>query len=399
MTVDRHQAWLEIDLDAFAANISVLNQVAGGAALAVVVKANGYGHGAPAMAEAAIAAGAERVCVFNLDEAAALRRAGFSGKIVVLGYAPPAEAERALSLDVAPVVAHRDVVQALAQAAAAQGVIQPVHCKVESGMHRFGLPREALLEMAALVRDCPSLRLEGLCTQFPAADGPDPAATRALFQQFLAVARVVRAPLRHVANSATLLRFPEMALEMVRPGLSAYGLRPSRCEGAAARDLQPVLSWKAKIVQMHDVPAGRSISYGGAWTAARDSRIGVIPVGYADGWRRALSDRAGVLVHGRRAPVVGAVCMDMCMVDLTEILPARPGDVVVLVGEHQGLRNSVEEIAALCETIPYEILTGLGARHPRIYLRHGRPVAVQSLLDQAPVSAYAPSVAALLLAR
>lgn len=399
MTVDRHQAWLEIDLDAFAANISVLNHIAGGAALAVVVKANGYGHGGAAMAEAAMAAGAQWVCVFNLDEAAALRGSGFTGKILVLGYAPPAEAARAVSLDLALVVAHNDVVRALAQAAAAQGVIQPVHAKVESGMYRFGLTREALLELAARVRASPSLRLEGLCTQFPAADGPEPEATRALFRQFLAVAGEVRAPLRHVANSATLLRFPEMALEMVRPGLSAYGLRPPRCEETAARDLQPVLSWKAKIVQMHDVPAGRSISYGGAWTAARDSRIGVIPVGYADGWRRALSGRADALVHGQRAPVVGTICMDACMVDLTEIPPARPGDVVTLVGEHQGLRNRVEEIAALCETIPYEILTGLGARHPRIYLRHGRPVAVQSLLDQAPVPVSAPSVAALLLAR
>ena len=399
MTVDRHQAWLEIDLDAFAANISVLNQIAGGAALAVVVKANGYGHGASAMAEAAIAAGAQRVCVFNLDEAAALRRTGFTGKILVLGFAPPAEAARAVALDLALVVAHGDVVRALAQAAAAQDVIQLVHAEGESGMHRFGLTPEALLELAALVRTYPSLRLEGLCTQFPAADGPDPEATPALFRQFLDVAREVRAPLRHVANSATLLRFPEMALEMVRPGLSAYGLRPPRCEETAARDLQPVLSWKAKIVQMHDVAAGRSISYGGAWIAAHDSRIGVIPVGYADGWRRALSGRATVLVHGRRAPVVGAICMDMCMVDLTEIPPARLGDVVTLVGEHQELRNRVDEIAALCETIPYEILTGLGARHPRIYLRQGRPVAIQTLLDQSPAPASAPSVTALVSAR
>ena len=388
-------AWVEMDLDALDHNISVLNKIAGGAVLAAVVKANAYGHGAPAIAQAVIRAGASRVCVYNLDEAEALRLARVTAPILVLGYCPPPEMERALDLDVALVVSDAAVLGAFAQAAQRRDRVAAVHVKMETGMYRLGLRADEAAAMVDAVRAEAALRLEGFCTHFPSADGPAADDTAERFARFLPVADRMRAPIRHVANTATLLRYPEMALEMVRLGGGLYGMTP---DGWEAVDLRPVLAWKAVIVRTHDVPAGESVSYGGLWTAARDSRIGVVAVGYADGFRRALSNAGAVLVRGRRVPVVGSVCMDMFMVDLTDAPQATAGDAATLIGRDGAEAITVREMARACDTIPYEICVGLGNRLSRVYLRAGRPVLVQGLLDRAPLATSAASARAAVLA-
>ena len=399
MSAPRSPAWLEIDLDALGRNVSVLKERAGGARLAAVVKANGYGHGSVAVAEAALAAGAERVCVVSLDEAATLRRGGIRAPILVLGYVAPQEAERAVELDVAVTAPDDAVVGALAWAAGARGRVAPIHLELDAGMHRLGVGADDAARLASAVRAQPSLRLEGICTQFPSADGPDPEDTERRFERFLTVAARIAAPLRHVANTATLLRFPQMALELARPGLGLYGVEPWGGEAPWAGGFEPVLRWKARLVRIHHVPAGEGVSYGGRWTAARDARVGVLPVGYADGYRGGFGGRASGLIRGRRAPVVGAVCMDMCMVDLSEIPDAAVGDVAVLLGEQAGERITAEELAAASDTIPHEILAALGPRMPRVYLRGGRVVASQTMLDGAPAPAVASSAEALLASR
>ncbi|MEE9278300.1 MAG: alanine racemase, partial [Dehalococcoidia bacterium] len=305
MTRPQH-AWVEVDLDALEHNISVLKHRAGRAAFAAVVKANGYGLGALAMAESAMAVGAERVCVYNLDEAAFLRAREFKPPILVMGHVPAADAEWALDLDVSLVVTQPDAIAALARAATARRVSLPLHVKVDTGMFRLGAASEAAIALAEAVRAQSSLELEGFCTHFPSADGPDPADTENRFRRFQELAERVGATLRHVAGTATVLRFPQMSLDMVRVGAGLYGIAPGLTGPPEARGLKAVMSWKAFVVQTHDVPAGDAVSYGGTWTAPRDSRVGVVATGYADGFRRSLGNRGFVLVKGARAPVVGA---------------------------------------------------------------------------------------------
>jgi len=239
----------------------------------------------------------------------------------------------------------------------------------------------------------PGLTVEGFYTHFPSADAPGPHAaadTEERFQHFLSLAKLAGAPIRHASNTAALARFPHMALDLVRVGIGLYGISPGAAPdddfSAAALGLRPVLSWKAMLVRVHDVPAGESVSYGGTWTAARDSRVGVVAVGYADGFRRSLGNKGSMLLRGRRVPVVGTVCMDMCMLDLTGVPDADVGDEAIIVGAGEDDAISLEDLARLCDTIPHEVSTGIGDRPARVYTRAGHPVAVQTKIDRAPVA-------------
>ena len=379
------QAWLEIDLDALAHNVSTLKQQAGGAAIAAVIKANGYGLGALPIGETAIAAGAQRVCVYNVDEALALREYGFDGPILLMGTFTSWQVERVLDLQVAVTLTQIPMVDSLAKAAVARGLIVPVHVKVETGLYRLAAPPETALQIVALVQAAPGLVLEGFCSHLPSADGADPKDTEDRFQQFLDLAAQVQAPVRHIANTAAVLQFPQTALEMVRAGAGIYGIAPGSAGPPERHGLHQVLRWRAAVVQVHDVPAGAGVSYGATWIAPRDSRIAVVSVGYEDGFRRSLSNRGVLLLQGVRVPVVGTVCMDMCLVDITDGPQAQIGDLATVIGEDGEAQIRLDEIATLCDTIPYEILTGLGARLPRIYCRGGKPVLVQTPADRIPV--------------
>ena len=281
--------WVEVDLGALRHNVGVLRRVARGAQLAAVVKADAYGHGAAPIARAAIDAGATRLCVFALSEAVALREADLCAPILVLGPLPRDRIEQAVSLDLTVSLSGLEEAGELARVARAAGRRAAVHINVDGGMQRLGLSGDAAIRLAAAVREHDSLWLEGVYTHFPDAYADDGASTRSAFERFLQTANTVGAPLRHAAASAALLRFPEMALELVRPGIALYGAGP--LPGEAAADLRPVLSWRAGLLLVRDVPTGESVSYGGRWTARHDSRVGVIGIGYADGLRRALWDR------------------------------------------------------------------------------------------------------------
>lgn len=359
--------WLEIDLAAVRSNVRVLRDLAGSAEFGAVVKANGYGLGAAEVARAALEAGADRLCVFNLDEAQALRASGVQAPVLVLGPLGPGDADRAARLGVVSTVTRPEAVEALAAAAKTAGRTLPVHVKVDTGMYRLGPPRETALELVNLVRARPELEMEGFYSHFPNADLEDGTDTQRRVSRFLRVAGEVGAPVRHVANTATLLRFPQMALDLVRVGAGLYGFGCGAAAGPAATSLRPVLRWSARIVQTHDVPAGESVSYGGTWTAPADARVGVVAVGYADGFRRSLSNRGAMLVRGRRAPVVGTVCMDLTLVDLSGVPDARVGDSATLIGVEGNVEITLEEVAAACNTIPYEVLTSLGPRPERRY--------------------------------
>ena len=374
--------WVEVDLDAVACNIRLLKGQANGAALLAVVKANAYGHGAVAVARAALAAGADRLGVICVDEGEQLRRAGIAAPILVMGHTPATDAARLVDLSLTGTVASRETAEALARAAAQRGVRLAVHVKVDTGLNRYGFTLAEALALGDWLRDLSSLEVEGLFTHFASADEPDKGYTLDQYARFRPVAEGLGwVPIRHVANTAALLDMPDLSLEMVRPGLGIYGLYPS---GVVRRDLglMPALSLKSRIVRLTALAPGDPVSYGRTWRAARPSFIGLVMCGYADGLPRSLSSRGSALVRGQRAPIVGRVCMDMCMVDVTDVPDVATGDEVVLIGCQGEEEISADDVAELAGTISYEILCGVTARVPRLYLRAGDVVSRQTLVQE-----------------
>lgn len=364
--------WLEIDLGALAANVRLLRERAGAAELMAVLKADAYGHGAVQVAHTALHNGATWLGVACLSEAEALRRAGIDAPTLVLGYTPAWQARDAVRLGVSLAVFDRDTARALSGAAGALHRSARVHVKIDTGMHRLGVAHDAAVGLVSDIAALPGILLEGVFTHLASADDPAreaDAASESQLAAFRAVlealsARGLRPPLTHAANTALLLRRPDACFDLVRPGIGLYGIAPS--EALRGTPLRPVLAWKTQVAQVHDLAAGEAVGYGRAWHAARPSRVATIPVGYADGFRRAPRGWRHVLVRGRAAPVVGRVSMDMAAVDVTDVPGARQGDEVVLIGRQGDAVLSAETVAEWLGTIGYEVVAGILARVPRV---------------------------------
>ena len=363
-------AWIEVDLDALENNARVLRETAGDATVIAVVKANAYGHGLDIVGPALEAAGIERFGVIFMPEALDLRATGVTRPVVVLGHSFPEDAEAAVANDITLTVDTNAQAEAVSEAALSAGKVPvPVHIKVDSGMHRFGLMPAEVAALASHVRGLGGVTLEALWTHLAMADHEDDSFTA---QQDAVVAEAVRlvgdVPMRHIANTATTIRHPEFRYEGVRTGIGIYGGLPDHTPNPG---LQPVLSMKARLARAFDVAPGEGVSYGLTWRAERQSRIALIAVGYADGYNRGLSNRGQVLVRGQRCPVVGRVCMDNFLVDVTDVPGATAGDETVLIGEQGGETISAREVAAAIDTINYEVLAGLNRRLPRLGHRQG----------------------------
>ena len=355
--------WAEIDLGKLVSNLRSLKRKAGAAKLMFVVKANAYGHDAALCARAAEKAkAADSLGVSSVEEGVALREAGVRLPIVVLGSLYPFESVlAAAAYDLTPVVASFEAAKRVAEAAARLERTISVHVKVDTGMGRIGVRPEIAPALVRSLASLPAVRVQGLYTHLAGADH-DPRSAAGPLKAFRRVVDALRReglrpPLVHAANSAALLRIPAARFDLVRPGLAAYGLWPG---------FEPVLTLKTKIVYLKTVPKGAAISYAGTWRAKRPSRIATLPVGYGDGYARALSNRASVLVGGVRCPVVGRVTMDQVMVDVSKVLTARVGEHVVLLGRQGAGEVPAAELAKLCGTIPYETVTALSARVPRV---------------------------------
>ncbi len=363
--------WVEIDLGAVAHNVRRLVEIAGpGTRVMAVLKADAYGHGAVRVARTALNNGATWLGVACLGEAIDLREAGIAAPILALGYTPPWQARESVRHGVSTTLYSSDLAAALARAAADLGRPARVHVKVDTGMGRLGLWPSEVLPFVRCLRDLPGLEVEGLFTHFAAADAADLSYTREQLAAFGAVADALRAegllpPLVHAANSAAALRLPESRLGMIRPGIALVGLNPS-AEAPLPADFCPALAWKCQVAQVKDLPVGATVGYGCTWRAERPSRIGVIPVGYADGFRRAPAHWGEVLLRGERAPLVGRVCMDQSMIDVTDIRGARAGDEVVLIGGQGDDAITVDEVARRLGTINYEVISAILARVPRV---------------------------------
>jgi alanine racemase len=351
------------------ANLAAAKALAAPARVMAVLKANAYGHGLEAVARC-LAPQADAFGVALVEEGIALRGLGIGSPILVMGgiwtRQIPLFLEHGLTFTVPSIARLRDI----EEAAAARGKRAMVHLKVDTGMERIGVHHysaEALLDAAAR---SPHVEVEGIYTHFANADAEDLAHARLQLERFHEVLRFyerrsLRVPVRHVANSAALLRMPESRLDMVRPGILLYGVYPY--PGAPrAVDVKPALSWRSRVVYFKVVEAGSPVSYGSTWRSDHRVRLVTVPVGYGDGYFRSLSNRAEVVLRGRRHPVVGRVCMDQVMVNI-EWGEAWNGDEVVLVGEQGGASVTVEELAEWAGTIPYEVLTAINARVPRIY--------------------------------
>ncbi|GAA3400965.1 alanine racemase [Paenibacillus hodogayensis] len=367
--------WAEVYLEAIACNTRLFKSNLGEQTLMMaVVKANGYGHGAPETAKAALNAGADRLGVAIVDEAIQLRRAGIGHPVLVLGYTPPESVRAAVENDIDITVFTDEV---LAEAKHwAETLNKPVrfHLKVDTGMNRIGIsnPEEAL-RFARQINTSRYTVLEGLFTHFADADGPDPGYTHEQFEAFLSIIRLLEAdgihvPIKHCCNSAGAMRYPHMHLDMVRIGIALYGLHPSEHTRLPAYPLLPALGLKTKIAYLKHTLPGQPVGYGCTFVPSRDSRIATIPIGYADGLSRLLSGKGTALVHGVRTPYVGKVCMDQMMLDVTDIPDVQVHDEVVLYGCTGNECVTVDEIASLIGTINYEVVCALGSRVPRIYL-------------------------------
>jgi alanine racemase len=374
----------EVNLSALVRNLRTLRAGAPGSGLLAMVKANAYGHGAELVARALEAEGVELLGVALIEEGLALRAAGVRSEILVLGGAYQGGWDVLVEAGLTPAVFREDHLEAFATAAHRRGVEARAHLKVDTGMARLGaLPGEVppLLARARTL----AVTLDGVLSHFANADLADATATRRQLVDFRAVLEQLeragfRPRWRHLANSAALVAMPEArdgkVFNLVRPGLALYGLAPAPWL-AAAQPLEPVLSWKTAIVHLKDVPTGTAVSYGGTWTARRPTRIATLPVGYADGYPRRLSNRAQVLVRSRRAPVVGRVCMDLCMVDVSDVPAVSLDDEVVLLGRQGAEAIDATELAGWAETISYEVLCGVGARVPRVAVGDGEGAGVK----------------------
>jgi alanine racemase len=378
--------WAEVDLDALTANVERLVARADPAGLYAVVKANAYGHGAVACGRAALAAGARGLAVICVDEAEELRQAGVTAPLLVVGYTPPSDAARVAALGLMPTVGAPELAEALAAEGAGRGAPVAVHLELETGLNRHGLRPEACLALAERLRAMPGLVVRGLFTHFAAAEEGDQRFTRRQFEALRAVSeRLTWIPERHCSASASLLVDQEMSLDAVRAGLALYGYRPAPWVGTE-EELRPVLALRARVARVLQVERGATVGYGRTWAATRTSRIALVMCGYADGYRRGLGNRAHVLLRGRRAPVVGRVAMDMCMVDATAVPDVEVGDVATLIGRDGAEEVSADELAALADTISWEILAGLSARLPRLYLRGGQVVEASTLTARQPTA-------------
>jgi alanine racemase len=369
-----------IDLAALAHNLTVARQsIPSSCEILAVVKADAYGHGAVTVSKRLAQLGVARFGVATIQEGVTLREAGIQAPILVMGAVFPDQLPDLLAAGLTPVVHDPAIADRLAALARSRPEPYPVHIKVDTGMGRLGLAPDQVLPLLQSPWLKGPLKAEALMTHLADADSPDPDYTRTQIARFQSVVGQIEAaglavPFLHAANSAAILRYPSAHFNMVRPGLMLYGYQSSPDATVLSNPadhkqtlLRPVLTLSARVVQVRNLGQGESISYNRTYRTSRPSRIAVLPIGYADGYSRLLSNRGQVLIKGSRAGIVGRVCMDMTMVDVTSLPTVATGDEAVLIGRQGDEQISAAEVAAWTGTIPYEVLCAIGPRVPRVY--------------------------------
>lgn len=383
-----NRAWAEIDLDAIAHNVREIRKLTDKKVeMMGVVKADAYGHGVREVVRTLLDNGVTQLAVSMLDEAIQIRNMGIDVPILILGYTDPVRAEELVRNDVTQTVFSLDLAEALSEAAVKLGKKVKVHVKVDTGMTRIGfMPGCDAVRSITGISRLPGVVLEGIFTHFASADERERDYTQMQYDRFLGLCAElskagIEIPVKHVCNSAGIMQYPEMHLDMVRPGVILYGLYPSQEVDRETLRLKPAMTLKANVIMVKDVEPDTCISYGRIFRTSRKSRIATIPIGYADGYTRLLSNKGHMLVNGEFAPVVGRICMDQCMIDVTDLKKeVRVGDEVVIFGNQNGASISVDEVAADIGTINYELVCIIGKRIPRVYLKDGKICSILNYL-------------------
>ena len=373
MNTDNRWAWVEVDLGAIQKNVALLAKQAGKAQLWATVKANGYGHGAVQVAQAALGAGATGLCVALADEAHELRQAKIKAPILIVSEQPATQFEQMLRDDVVATLYNESTINSYAKTASDLGIVGKVHLKVDTGMHRVGAPVASAMTRCRQIKSLASLQLDGVYTHFAAADLPNHDETAKQVQRFdNVVVELDQESLRpkyvHTSNSAAAMRVLSATTDIARVGIAIYGIAPSGELESMAKDLQPALSLHARVSHVQHLASGEGVSYGLRTKLSQAATIATLPIGYADGVQRRLWNVGGeVLIGGKRCPIVGVVTMDQLMVNCGDA-DVRIGDHAILIGAQGSQSISANEVAAKLETIGYEIVCGISARVPRKYL-------------------------------
>lgn len=392
MNFTRRAVWAQIDLDAAAHNMRQIRKHAGpDVKIAAVVKANAYGHGSVELAKTFAENGADCFAVSSLDEAVELRRyAHIDNEIFILGHTDARRTEELLTYDIEPAVFNLKNAEFFSQEARRLGKTLRVHIAVDTGMSRVGFQvNEFSVSEIKTIAALPNIEIRGMFTHFAVSDMKDKTFTREQYGHFRWMCKRmeeegIHIALRHCCNSAAVLELPEYYCDMVRPGIIMYGCEPSPEIDIKPYDLRPVMSLRCCIAHVKLIDAGATVSYGRHYKTPSRRKIATLPVGYADGYSRILSGKVDVLYHGHRVPQVGAICMDQCMIDVSGEANVHAGDEVVLFGRQGDSFIPIEEIAAVCGTINYEIMCNISRRVPRVYMKNGKVVGREEYLFDKP---------------
>ena len=374
-----YRVYAAIDLDAVCHNISEIKKLVGpDTKIMPVIKADGYGHGAVPVAKALNKIGVDGCAVAIIEEGIALRKQGITKPILILGYTSEYQYASLIQHEIEQTVFSYEMAEAISKFAVTMKKEARIHIKVDTGMNRIGFkPTEESVGQVQRIQKLPNIKIQGIFTHFACADEEDKTSARyqkKLFDQFVSKIeeKGIEIPVKHVSNSAAIMDLRECRMDMVRSGIITYGLYPSEEVDKSAIDLKPALSLISHVIHVKEVGPGEGVSYGSTFVTDRKTRIATIPVGYADGYPRALSSRGRVIIRGQYAPIIGRICMDQFMVDVTDIEGVSVMDRVTLVGTEGDKNISVEEAADLAGSFNYEFVCGIGKRVPRVYFQDGK---------------------------
>lgn len=373
-----YRCWAEVDLDAISNNIRNIKAFVGEKTkVMAVVKADAYGHGSVEVSKSLIENGADYLGVAFVDEAIELREAGIDTPILVLGYTLKEDVEKMVAYNVTPAIFHKESAKEFSRAAKKQGKTVKLHIKLDTGMNRVGFlcNGESLKEIEE-INSFENIEIEGVFSHFSCADCESEEYTHSQAEKFISFVgelekRGVKIPIKHICNSAGIINFPQYHFDMVRSGIITYGVKPSEFVDISPLKLMPAFTLKSRVIRVQEIAAGEKISYGGTFVSDENMKIAALSIGYADGYLRALSNNAVVVVNGQLAKVVGRICMDQCIIDVTSVNNITVEDEVVVAGGPADTLTSFDSLAELAGTINYELFCLVGKRVPRIYLKKG----------------------------
>ncbi|MBU3108112.1 alanine racemase [Clostridium gasigenes] len=378
--------WAEIDLDCIKHNMIEIRKQVGKKIIIAIVKADAYGHGAIDVASVLLENGADKLGVAVITEALELRKSGIEAPILILGYTPLDFTKDLIDQNIEQTVYSLDYAIGLSEIALKEGKQIDIHIAIDTGMGRLGfLPNEESLDDIEKINNLKNINIKGIFTHFSSADETDKEYTMMQLNKFKQFnksleKRGIKIKEKHLSNSAAILDMEEAYFDAVRPGIIIYGYYPSNEVIKEKINLKPALTLKSNIVHVKVLPKGEYISYGREFKTERESIIATLPIGYADGYTRALYKKGRVIINGKSAPIVGRICMDQCMIDITDVGPVKVGDEVILIGEDQGIKFNADDIAKLLNTINYEVLCLIGKRIPRVYKKNKTTIKTRNYL-------------------